>query len=48
MKSSNAATDSANFTELLCGTGRPVVGTMEERARMEDPALLKTMLEQMV
>src|SRR5208283_539409 len=48
MKSSNTATESANFTELLCGTGRPAVGTMEERAREEDPALLKTMLEQMV
>src|SRR5579862_1755540 len=48
MNSSNAATESANFTELLCGTGRPAVGTMEDRARAEDPALLKTMLEQMV
>ena len=48
MKSSNAATDTANFTELLCGIGRPAVGTMEERVRMENPALLMTMLEQMV
>jgi pyruvate dehydrogenase E1 component alpha subunit len=48
MKSSNAATDSANVTELLYGTGRPAAGTMEERARLEDPAVLKTMLEQMV
>ncbi len=48
MKSSNAAIESANFTELLCGVGRPAAGTMEERARLEDPALLKTMLEQMV
>jgi len=48
MKSSNAATEAANFTELLCGIGRPAVGTLEERARQEDPALLKTLLEQMV
>ena len=48
MNSSNAATESANFTELLCGTGRPAIGTMEERAKAEDPALLKNMLEQMV
>jgi len=48
MKSSNTAIESANFTELLCGVGRPAEGTMEERARLEDPALLKTMLEQMV
>ena len=48
MNSSNAATDPATFAELLCGTGRPVAGTMEERARLEDPALLKSMLEQMV
>ncbi len=48
MNSSNTTTESANFTELLCGTGRPAVGTMEERAKAEDPALLKTMLEQMI
>ncbi len=48
MKSSNAATETANVTELLSGTGQPEAGTMEERARREDPALLKTMLEQML
>jgi pyruvate dehydrogenase E1 component alpha subunit len=48
MKSSNAATNTANVAELLCGTGQPAAGTMEERARREDPALLKTMLEQML
>ncbi len=48
MKSSNAATEPANVTELLCGTSQPAAGTMEERARREDPAILKTMLEQML
>jgi pyruvate dehydrogenase E1 component alpha subunit len=48
MKSPEAAVESANFTELLCGVGRPAAGTMEERARLEDPTLLKSMLEQMV
>ncbi len=48
MKSSNAATNTANVAELLCGTGQPAAGTLEERARHEDPSLLKTMLEQML
>jgi pyruvate dehydrogenase E1 component alpha subunit len=48
MKSSNAATNTANVAELLCGTGQPAAGTLEERARREDPSLLKTMLEQMI
>ena len=48
MKSSNAVTESANFAELLCGVGLPAAGSMEERARLEDPALLKSMLEQMI
>jgi pyruvate dehydrogenase E1 component alpha subunit len=48
MKSSNAATNTANLADLMCGPGQPAAGTMEERARREDPALLKTMLEQML
>jgi len=48
MKSSEAATNMANVTELLCGTGASAAVTLEERARHEDPTLLKTMLEQML
>jgi pyruvate dehydrogenase E1 component alpha subunit len=48
MKSSNAATSTANVTEIICGIGQTAVGTMEERARAEDPAVLKKMLEQML
>ena len=48
MKSSSAATNTANIAEIICGVGQPAVGTMEERARGEDPAVLKMMLEQML
>jgi len=48
MKSSDAGTNTANIAELICGTGLPVAGTMEERARNEDPAVLKMMLDQML
>jgi pyruvate dehydrogenase E1 component alpha subunit len=48
MKSSDAATNAANLTDLLCGAGQAPAQTLEERARREDPALLKTMLEQML
>jgi len=48
VKSSETVTNGANLTDLLCGTGPGPAQTPEERARREDPALLKTMLEQMV
>jgi pyruvate dehydrogenase E1 component alpha subunit len=48
MKSSDATVNTANLADLMCGTGSQAIGTMEERARHEDPALLKTMLGQMV
>jgi len=48
MKSSDAATNTANIAELICGTGQPAAGTIEERARGEEPAVLKMMLEQML
>jgi pyruvate dehydrogenase E1 component alpha subunit len=48
MKSSDAATNAANIAELICGTGQPAAGTMEERARGEEPAVLKMMFEQML
>lgn len=48
MKSSNAATKTANLADLMCAPGQPAAGTMEERARREDLTLLKTMLERML
>ncbi len=48
MKSSDAATNTANLTDLMCGTGHSPGQSLAERARLEDPALLKTMLEQML
>jgi pyruvate dehydrogenase E1 component alpha subunit len=48
MKSTDTTANTANLADLICGTGSPAVGTMEERARQEDPALLKTMLGQML
>ena len=48
MKSSDAPTNTANLAELMCATGQPAATTMEERARREDVALLKRLLEQML
>jgi len=48
MKSSDAATNTTNLTDLMCGPGQGPAQTLEERARLEDPTLLKTMLEQML
>jgi pyruvate dehydrogenase E1 component alpha subunit len=48
VKSSETVTNGANLTELLCGTSQASAQTLEERARREDPALLKTLLDQMV
>jgi len=48
VKSSEAAANSVNLTDLMCGPGQAPAQTLEERARREDPALLKTLLEQML
>jgi len=47
MKSSETATKAGNLDDLMCGTGIPAGGTLEERVQHEDPALLRTMVEQM-
>jgi pyruvate dehydrogenase E1 component alpha subunit len=48
MKSSEAATKAGSLEDLMCGAGQLSSGTIEERAQREDPALLRTMLEQML
>jgi len=48
MQPSDVGSNTANLTELLCGTDHLQAQTLEERARREDPALLKTLLEQML
>jgi pyruvate dehydrogenase E1 component alpha subunit len=48
MQSSDAAAKAPNLTEVVCGAPRPAAPTLEERARREAPALLKTLLEQML
>ncbi len=48
MKSSDTATNTTNLAELMCGPGQPSAVSMEERARREDPALLRKLLEQML
>ena len=48
MESSDATTNPAKLTELICGPVQPATHPLEERARREDPTLLKTMLEQML
>ena len=48
MQPSDVGLNTANLTELFCGPDHPPAQTLEERARREDPALLKTLLEQML
>jgi pyruvate dehydrogenase E1 component alpha subunit len=48
MKSSDAATNAANLTELMGGPIQSSPQSIEERARREDPAVLRTLLEQML
>jgi len=48
MKSSNTATEPAKVSELRRELGRGEPETLEDRARGEDPALLRTLLEQML
>ena len=48
MQPSDVGSNTANLTELFCGPDHPPAQTLEERARREDPALLKTLLEQML
>jgi pyruvate dehydrogenase E1 component alpha subunit len=48
MQPSDVGSSTANLTELFCGPDHPPAQTLEERARREDPALLKTLLEQML
>ncbi len=48
MKSSESAAKTVNLAEAFCATSQPVVDSLEERARREDPELLKRLLEQML
>ena len=48
MQPSDVGSNTANLTELFCGPDHPPAQSLEERARREDPALLKTLLEQML
>jgi len=48
MQPSDVGSSTANLTELFCGPDQPPAQTLEERARREDPGLLKTLLEQML
>ena len=48
MQPSDVGSNTANLTELFCGPDHPPAQTLEERARREDPGLLKTLLEQML
>ncbi len=48
MKASDTATNAANLSDLMCGPSLTSPHTVEDRARREDPILLKTLLEQML
>ena len=48
MRTSDVESSTANLTETRVGPDHPAEQSLEERARREDPSLLKTLLEQML
>jgi pyruvate dehydrogenase E1 component alpha subunit len=48
MQPSDVSSNTVNLTELFTGSDQPPAHSLEERARREDPALLKSLLEKML